>query len=455
MDADTGRIYLCIDLKSFYASVECAARGLDPFTTNLVVADPTRTNKTICLAITPAMKALGIHNRCRVFEIPSNVRYIMAKPRMRHYMEVSAQIYGIYLRYIAAEDIHVYSIDECFIDATPYLALYNTTPRALARMLMDAVFQETQITATAGIGTNLFLAKVALDITAKHVPDGIGYLDLAEFKRSIWNHRPITDIWNIGPGIARRLLSYGVKDLEGVAHMPPSVLYREFGVNAEFLIDHANGIEPCTIAQIHAYKPSSNSLTNGQVLACDYNFDEALIVLREMCEDSVLELVAEEAVTDHVSIYVGYGKQKTARSVGGGAQDGQAANTEYFEGGHGKRAYRRPQAGEFASASHKLSERTNSLSKLWPQLERLYREHVDPSRPIKRVNLGFGNLLSEDYATIDLFTDLEAQAQEKQLAQTQLAIKERFGKNAVFKATSLQEKATGRERNNQVGGHHA
>lgn len=454
MDADTQRVYLCIDLKSFYASVECAERGLDPFTTNLVVADPARTDKTICLAITPAMKELGIHNRCRVFEIPSSVKFIMAKPRMRHYMEVSAQIYGVYLRYIAPEDIHVYSIDECFIDATSYLSLYDTTPRDLAHMLMDAVFQETRITATAGIGTNLFLAKVALDITAKHVPDGIGYLDLAEFKRSIWNHRPITDIWNIGPGIARRLLSYGVKDLEGVARMPPSLLYKEFGVNAEFLIDHANGIEPCTIAQIHAYRPSSNSLTNGQVLSCDYTFEEGLIVLREMCEDSVLELVSKEAVTDHVSIYVGYGKLKTGN--GWQTSEGsQSEPTELFDGGHGKRSYRRPQAGEFASASHKLSERTNSLSKLWPQLERLYKEHVDPARAIRRVNLGFGNLMSEDYATIDLFTDFQAQEEEKQLARTQLAIKERFGKNAVFKATSLQEKATGRERNDQVGGHHA
>ncbi len=446
MNADTDHTYLCIDLKSFYASVECADRGLDPFTTNLVVADPERTEKTICLAITPAMKALGISNRCRVFEIPQGVDYIMAKPRMRHYMEVSAQIYAIYLRYIAPQDIHIYSIDECFIDATPYLALYDTTPRELARMLMDAVFKETQITATAGIGTNLFLAKVALDITAKHVPDGIGYLDQAEFKRSIWSHRPITDVWNIGPGIARRLLKYGVRDLEGVAHMPHGTLYDEFGVNAELLIDHANGVEPCTIAQIQAYKPGSNSLTNGQVLACDYSFDETLIVLREMCEDSVLELVAKQAVTDHVSVYVGYAKQR--------AGNGERGDL-LFDGGHGKRLVGTNRWGEYSQASHKMSERTNLLSKLWPQVKKLFCGAVDQTRNIRRVSISFGNLMSEDYTTIDLFTDLDAQEEERALARTQLAIKERFGKNAVFKATSLQEKATGRDRNEQVGGHHA
>ena len=451
MNADTDHTYLCIDLKSFYASVECADRGLDPFTTNLVVADPERTEKTICLAITPAMKALGISNRCRVFEIPQGVDYIMAKPRMRHYMEVSAQIYAIYLRYIAPQDIHIYSIDECFIDATPYLALYDTTPRELARMLMDAVFKETQITATAGIGTNLFLAKVALDITAKHVPDGIGYLDQAEFKRSIWSHRPITDVWNIGPGIARRLLKYGVRDLEGVAHMPHGTLYDEFGVNAELLIDHANGVEPCTIAQIQAYKPGSNSLTNGQVLACDYSFDETLIVLREMCEDSVLELVAKQAVTDHVSVYVGYAKQRAGNPAASNGERGDLL----FDGGHGKRLVGTNRWGEYSQASHKMSERTNLLSKLWPQVKKLFCGAVDQTRNIRRVSISFGNLMSEDYTTIDLFTDLDAQEEERALARTQLAIKERFGKNAVFKATSLQEKATGRDRNEQVGGHHA
>ena len=446
MTADTGRIYMCIDLKSFYASVECCERGLDPFTTNLVVADPDRTEKTICLAITPAMKELGIKNRCRVFEIPDNVEYLIIKPRMKHYMEVSADIYAVYLRYISADDIHVYSIDECFIDATPYLELYGKTPKQLAQMLMDAVFAETGITATAGIGTNLFLAKVALDITAKHVDDGIGWLDEAAFKREIWPHRPITDIWNIGPGIAARLLKrWGVRDLEGVTRIPEPELYDEFGVNAEFLIDHAHGIEPCTIAEIHAYEPDGSSMTNGQVLACDYTFDEALIVLREMCDASVLELVEKHLVTDNVGVLVSYAK-------GSSPSPRPAA---YFEGGHGKRPVGQSRYGtDVSTASRKIGERTNSFRKLWGYVEALYREIVDPARPIRRVNLNFGNLYDEDFATLDLFADVAADEKERKLAQAQLAIKGKFGKNALLKGTSLQEKATGRERNEQVGGHH-
>ena len=445
MTADTGHIYICIDLKSFYASVECTQRGLDPFETNLVVADPERTNKTICLAITPAMKEIGIRNRCRLFEIPENVDYLIAKPRMRHYMEVSAQIYEVYLRYVSPQDIHVYSIDECFIDATSYLGLYGKTEREFARMLMDAVFEETKITATAGIGTNLFLCKLALDIMAKHAEDGIGYLDEAGFRRSIWNHRPITDIWNIGPGIANRLLKYGVRDLEGVAHMPPKVLYREFGVNAQFLIEHSHGIEPCTIAQIQAYEPEGSSMTNGQVLACGYTFDEALIVLREMCDASVLELVEKHLVTSHISVYAGYEHQRPKPGEG----------VTVYECGHGKRYVGKGARAEHGGGSRKLGERTNSFHKLWPRVEALYRETVDTGQVIRRVNLSFSGLMDEEYATLDLFTDEQAEQQERALAQAQLAIKGRFGKNAVFKATSLQEKATGRQRNDQVGGHRA
>ena len=276
------KTYLCIDLKSFYASVECADLGLDPFVDNLVVADPERSRTTICLAITPAMKARGVKNRCRVFDIPANMSYIMARPRMRRYMEVSAAIYAIYLRYVSPEDVHVYSIDECFIDATPYLSLYGMDARTFARTLMSAVFKETSICATAGVGTNLFLAKVALDITAKHAPDNIGFLDEAAFRREIWFHRPITDIWGIGPGISARLAKHGARDLASTAALSPQVLYREFGVNAEFLIDHAWGQEPCTIAEIHAYAPEGHSLVNGQVLPGDYSFSEARMVMREM-----------------------------------------------------------------------------------------------------------------------------------------------------------------------------
>ena len=302
------RTYVCIDLKSFYASVECVDRGLDPLTANLVVADPDRTEKTICLAITPSMKALGLSSRCRVFEIPESVDYVMAKPRMQRYMEASADIYSIYLRFVSPEDVHPYSIDECFIDATPYLSLYRTSAREFAVMLMEAVLAETGVRATAGVGPNLFLAKVALDITAKHAEDCIGFLDQAEFERTIQTHRPITDIWNIGPGVARRLAKYAVYDLRGVCEMSEATLYREFGVNAEYLIDHAHGVEPCTIADIHAYEPSGHSLGNGQVLPCDYSFEEARDVLKEMVDQLVLDLVEKRLVAGSISLYVGYAK---------------------------------------------------------------------------------------------------------------------------------------------------
>ena len=312
------RTYVCIDLKSFYASVECVDRGLDPLTENLVVADPERSGTTICLAITPAMKALGIPNRCRLHEIPPGVKYEVAVPRMRTYMKVSADIYGIYLRYVSPDDVHVYSIDECFIDATPYLTLYHMTAREFAVTLMEAVRAETGILATAGIGTNLFLAKVALDVTAKHADDFIGFLDEDEFRRLIWRHRPITDIWNIGPGIARRLAKYRVFDLKGVTEMDPDVLYKEFGVNAEYLIDHAWGLEPCTIAEIKAYRPESASIMNGQILPGAYSYDEARIVLREMVDASVLDLVEKRLVTNHISLMVGYGSAPRGK---GGAPD--------------------------------------------------------------------------------------------------------------------------------------
>ena len=295
---DSERTYVCIDLKSFYASVECVARGLDPMVARLVVADPDRTVTTICLAVSPALKALGVRNRCRLFEVPETIDFIVAKPRMRAYMQASADIYGVYLRYVSPDDIHPYSIDECFIDATAYLGLYDMTAREFASALRDAVRAETGIPATVGIGPNLFLAKVALDISAKHADDGIGELDERRFREQIWPHRPITDIWNIGPGIARRLASYRVYDLGGITEMSPAVLYREFGVNAEYLIDHAWGLEPCTIAEIKAYKPSSTSLMNGQVLPCGYSFDDGLMVLREMCDDTVLDLVEKHLVTD-------------------------------------------------------------------------------------------------------------------------------------------------------------
>ena len=451
---DETRTYLCIDLKSFYASVECADRGLDPFTTNLVVADPDRTDKTICLAITPAMKALGVRNRCRVFEIPEGIPYIKAKPRMRRYMEVSADIYGIYLRYVAPEDIHVYSIDECFIDATPYLALYDTAPKAFAQTLMAAVMEETHICATAGIGTNLFLAKVALDITAKHAPDNIGILDEASFRKKIWFHRPITDIWNIGPGIARRLASHGVHDLAGVAAMNPQILYREFGKNAEYLIDHAWGQEPCTIAEIKAYRPEGHSITNSQVLPCNYSFPEARDVMREMVDSSVLELVENGLACDRISLDIGYARM---------AMPQQASDRQTPEGriGNGKGF---PASGPLRSAgkfeghtggSRKLDRCTNSQRYLMGKFCELFDETTSRRIPVRRIAIGFSGLVGEEFSTFTLFDDIEADEQERSLQEAIVAVRGRFGKNAMLKGTSLKEKATAMERNEQVGGHHA
>ena len=478
------RTYICIDLKSFYASVECVARGLDPMTARLVVADPERTVTTICLAVSPAMKAAGVRNRCRVFEIPPEIDYVMAPPRMRTYMQTSADIYGVYLRYVAPEDIHPYSIDECFIDATAYLSLYETDARSFAVTLMEAVRAETGIPATAGIGPNLFQAKVALDITAKHAPDGIGMLDDQSFRRLIWPHRPLTDVWNIGPGIARRLAKYHVYDLKGVTEMDPDVLYDEFGVNAEYLIDHAWGVEPCTIADIKAYEPESNSLMNGQALPCGYSFDDGLIVLREMCDDTVLDLIEKRLVTDHVSLHVSY--QREGSAAAGRLQNGDEAGLcdceaaagrderapeatsrdhgvadvrpeedgapDFFQTEHGVRSLRRDPFGH-GGGSRKIPECTNSFKKLYGYLEELYRETVDPSRLIRKISLGFGNLVDEDFATFDLFTDYEAAARERRTQEAVLAIKDKFGKNALIKGTSLQEHAMGRERNLLVGGH--
>lgn len=317
MQNRSGKTYVCIDLKSFYASVECAERGLDPDKALLVVADPARSEKTICLAISPAMKELGVRNRCRVFEIPEGIKYFKAKPRMRLYMERSAQIYGIYLRHVSPADIYSYSIDECFIDATPYLALEKKTAREWAAELIEAVKAETSITATAGIGENLFLAKVALDVLAKKSPDFIGELTEASFRETMWHHEPITDVWNIGPGIAARLAKHGARTLYDVTQLPEDVLYREFGVNAEFLIDHAWGQEPCTIEEIKAWKPVGKSIANGQVLEHDYSFEDARTVLREMVESSVLDMIGKGLAARRVSLHVGYAKAHGTTATGG------------------------------------------------------------------------------------------------------------------------------------------
>lgn len=438
------RTYLCIDLKTFYASVECADRGLDPFSTNLAVADATRGEKTICLAITPKLKALGVRNRCRLFEIPEGIPCIVARPRMRRYMEVSADIYALYLRFVSPEDIHIYSIDECFIDATPYLGLYGKTARQFAVMLMNEVFENTGIRATAGIGSNLFLAKVALDITAKHDRDNIGALDEQSFKRSVWFHRPITDIWGIGPGIARRLERYGIRDLAGVAAANPDTLHREFGKNAEYLIDHAWGQEPCTIADIHAYVPEERSIVNGQVLPGDYRIEEARVVLGEMVDASVLDLVEQRLSCDRISLRVGYARSERATST----------PRAFFDGGHGRRPAKTHEA-DSTGGERKIGRRTNSRRYLMERFFELFDKTTRTDTPIRRLSICLAGLESEEYATYTLFDDQESDAEERKLQRTIVDIRNKFGKNSLLKAASLQDKATAQERNMQIGGHHA
>ena len=414
------KIYMCIDLKSYYASAECAQLGLDPFTTNLVVADPSRGPGAICLAITPAMKSLGIKNRCRLNEIPSNVEYITAIPRMNMYMRISAHIYGIYLKYISSEDIHVYSIDEVFIYASPYLSLYKKTAKEFAQLLMDKVYEETHITATAGIGTNMFLAKVALDITAKHVPDHIGFLDEEEFKKTVQHHEPITDIWGIGPGTARRLAKYGVYNLYGITQMPYNIIRKNFGINGDYLLDHANGIEPCTISDIQNYESKSKSLSNSQVLFKDYSRPAALTVLKEMTDGLVTEMIAQGLYSDHVSIYVGYSGW-TSPSTGGGRK---------IEGGH-----------------------TDSFKRIVEVVESLYQKTTRYYEPIRRLGISLGNLTYECCRTLSFFDDFEQEEREHSILVAVSQIKDRFGKNAILRGISYQEEATAKVRNTLVGGH--
>ena len=432
--ADTGRTYLCIDLKSFYASVECAELGLDPFRDNLVVADTSRGMGTICLAVTPAMKALGVRNRCRLFQIPRNITYRAVRPRMRLYMETSARIYGIYLRYVAPEDVHVYSVDECFVDATPYLRLYGTDGRGMARMLMGAVRDETGICATAGVGTNLFLAKVALDVTAKHEEDHLGYLDGARFRERVWHHRPITDIWQVGPGIAERLGRMGIRDLAGVAALAerdPQALYREFGVNARHLIDHARGVEPCTIDDIRSFEPERTSVSNGQVLAHPVPFGQARVIMREMVEESARGLGRRASAGGHVSLWVGYATDAPVRDA--------------------REARRVPHA----SASRRLPAHTSSRAELLRRFDELFSEVVDPGAGVKRVCVGLGDLVDEGRRELTLFDDVEAERAERRLAEACLAVRGRYGAAALMRGTSLRPGATGRERAELIGGHHA
>ncbi len=415
------KIYTCIDLKSFYASVECVERGLDPFSINLVVADPSRGGGAITLAATPAIKRLGVPSRGRIYEIPKEIDYIIAPPRMHLYMEYSARIYGIFLKYIAPEDIHVYSCDESFINLTPYLSLYHMTGKQLAKRMIDDIYQTTGITATAGIGTNLFLTKVALDITAKHTVDNMGYLDEALFRQTLWHYQPLTDFWMIGPGTVRRLHSLGIKDLYDIAHYSEDILYKTFGVNAQYLIDHAWGIEPTEISDIKKYRPFAKSISNSQILFEDYSYQNAFTVMKEMIDSNVLILTERHLVTNHISLFVGYSKDVIKPSGG----------------------------------SVKITNTTNSYSVLLEEFIRLYRRVVNPDYPIRRIGIGFNDVKDEGYEYYDLFTDYDEIQKEKKLQESLVEVRNRYGKNAALKGISYLENATARKRNGLIGGHNA
>ena len=412
-------IFLCIDLKTFYASVECVERNLDPFATNLVVADPARGKGTICLAVSPRMKMLGVKNRCRVFEIPPNIKYIMAPPCMKKYMEYSANIYAIYLKYFSKEDIHVYSIDEAFMDATKYLKLYKVSAVELAKNIMQDIYRTYGITATAGIGTNLYLAKIALDITAKHSATNVGFLDEAKYQKELWHHKPLTDFWQIGHGIERRLNKLRIQDMYEVAHADQKKLYKEFGVNAEYLIDHAWGRESCTIADIKKYKPQARCITNSQVLFEDYSFEKARLVLKEMVELGSLRLIEEHLTTNTVKLYIGYSKDAIPATGG----------------------------------TERMSNNTNVYSELVSVFLRLYDRTTNRNVGIRRIGISFDNVQEDEYVQLNLFQDQEKVEKERKLELVMNKIKNEMGKNKILRGINLEQGATAVIRNSLIGGH--
>lgn len=413
-------IYLCIDLKSFYASVECVERGWDPLTARLVVADPERSEKTICLAVSPALKQMGVPNRCRVFQIPKEIPYKMAPPRMQLYIDYAAEIYGVYLKYIAKEDIQVYSIDEAFLDVTNYLHLYQMTAVELGRKIMQDILDTTGIPAACGVGTNLYLAKVALDIMAKHETDRIAYLDEARYREKLWKHKPLTDFWRVGRGTVERLSNMGICTMEEIAHARESLLYKAFGIDAELLIDHAWGREPVTIADIKAYRPKNTSFSSGQVLPRDYSYEEGILVVKEMADLLCLDLVDQCLVTSHISLVIGYSNQKC------------------FEPARG---------------STTLRSATSSNRRLLSYVEQLYRRIVRPGAYIRRITLTYTGVMTEDYQQFDLFSNPEETEKDVKAQRAAISIKQRYGRNAILKGMNLEESATTIERNGQIGGH--
>ena len=506
------KVYIAIDLKSFYASVECVERGLDPLKVNLVVADDSRTEKTICLAVSPSLKAWGIPGRARLFEVQQRVKeinrqrlgrtekgsfsgrsaddeelqkdptleldFVVARPRMALYMQRSSEIYNVYLRYVAPEDIHVYSIDEVFMDVTAYLRTYRMTPRELAQKMIRDVLATTGITATAGIAPNLYLCKVAMDIVAKHIPadrDGVRIAELDEesYRRTLWDHRPLTDFWRVGKGYAKKLEACGLMTMGDIArcslgredeYYNEDLLYRLFGINAELLIDHAWGWEPCTIEAIKAYRPENNSVGSGQILPCAYEWADARIVVREMADLLALDLLDKGLAADQLVLQVSYAGENLT---------GEKRKKQY----HGpivRDYYGRP-APKPAHGSQNLKKHSNSGRILTEAALQLYDRITDPILLVHRINLTANHVIEESQAArqeetsfeqLDLFTDYTAREEEdkreqeildkeRKMREAELAIRRKFGKNAILKGTSLQKAATGRERNNQIGGHRA
>ena len=415
------RTYFCIDMKTFYASVECAERGLNPFETYLAVVDENRGKNALCLAITPKMKAKGIKNRCRMSEIPRDIDFIKALPRMQLYIDYAADIYGIFLNYFDPRDIHVYSIDESFIDVTDYLKMYKLSPRQLAKKLMNEIATKKQIPSTVGIGTNLYLAKIALDITAKHSTSHIGFLTEEIYRETLWKHRPITDFWQVAQGTARRLAKYAIYDMGGVANAPQELLYKEFGINAELLIDHAWGREPCLIEDIKNYKGKSKSVSFSQVLPRDYTYEEARIVFSEMVLNGCQEMMRRHVITKKVGLFVGY-------TFGG----------------------QEPTGGTI-----RMTITTNLNSCIQPYAMDLFDRTTDKHTPIRRLGITFADVCDEGCEGYDLFTDFDAVKRERERERAVLGIMDKYGKNAVLRGTNHLDCGTQKERNTFIGGHRA
>lgn len=434
------RSYLCIDLKSFYASVECVDRGLDPLRARLVVADPERSEKTICLAVSPALKAYGVSGRARVFEIPPQLSYIMASPRMARYIERSADVYEVYLGWIAKEDIHVYSIDEAFFDITNYLSLYNMSARELGEAIRDDVYKTTGLPATCGLGPNLYLAKLALDITAKHVPDGFGELTLDSYQQTLWNHKPLTDFWRIGPGVSRRLGELGIKTMRGITQAPEELLYNEFGVDAEILIDHAWGVEPTTIDHIKQYEPQTKSFASAQVFSKPYTAGDASIVIAEMADTLALKLAAQGLAARAVNVWVGYEATQSEKP---------GLSAQFKEG-------RRPKLAALTdTATVRFVEPTNSPKAFKEAATDVFMRAVDSSRKLRRVGITALEMRPQDDAGVQLslLVDRSEQLREQTQSKAVNSIRNKFGKNAMLKAIDLLPQATARKRNKQIGGH--